>query len=72
MATRRPPAQDLPDIDPEEKMAGSPFAIPPSPGQPARVLAGAMEDGDLTACLAAIALVVALVAALGLSLLPGS
>ena len=73
---RRPPAQDLPDIDPEEMMAGSPFAIPPSPGQLRprplpKVLAVAMEDGDLVAFLTAIGLIVAVVAALGVSLLPG-
>ena len=71
MATRRPPAQDLPDIDPEEMMAGSPFAIPPSPGRTGPRLAVPPEDGDFTAFLAAIALIVALVSAIGVSLLPG-
>jgi hypothetical protein len=72
MATRRSPhAEDLLDIDPDEIMAGSPFAIPPSPGRSSKVLAVAMEDGDFTAFLAAIALIVALVSAIGVSLLPG-
>lgn len=72
MATRRSPhAEDLLDIDPDEIMAGSPFAIPPSPGQSGKVLAVAMEDGDFTAFLAAIALIVALVSVIGVSLLPG-
>ena len=72
MANRRSPhAEDLLDIDPEEMMAGSPFAIPPNPGQSGKVLAVAMEEGDLTAFLAAIALIVALVSAVGVSLLPG-
>ncbi|RYJ02802.1 MAG: hypothetical protein EON47_06340 [Acetobacteraceae bacterium] len=66
-----PHAEDLLDIDPDEIMAGSPFAIPPSPGQSGKVLAVAMEQGDLTAFLAAIALIFALVSALGVSLLPG-
>ena len=72
MASRHsPPAEDLPDIGPEEMMAGSPFAIPPSPGRSGKVLAVAMEDGDFTAFLAAIAFIVALVSAIGVSLLPG-
>ena len=72
MATRRsPPAEHPLDVASEEAMAGSPFAIPPSPGRTGPRLAVPPEDGDFTAFLAAIALIVALVSAIGVSLLPG-
>lgn len=63
--------QDLPDIDPEEMMAGSPFAIPPSPTLSRQTFALVMERGDFGAFVTALGLIFGLVSLIGISVLPG-
>ncbi len=62
--------QDLPDIDPEEMMAGSPFAIPPNPTLSRQTLALVMEKGDFGAFVIALGLIFGLVSLIGISVLP--
>ncbi|MDN3566718.1 hypothetical protein QWZ14_20275 [Paeniroseomonas aquatica] len=73
MPTRPTPAapQDLPEVDPQERMAGSPFAIPPSPQAARRMPAAVLDQGDVPAFLAALGLIFALVSLVGIAVLPG-